>query len=56
MVADPDAMKHIFVTNSKNYTKGKMQLRQLKKLIGGVGLLSAEGLSFNEFCVSASTI
>lgn len=43
MVADPDAMKHIFVTNSKNYTKGKMQLRQLKKLIGGVGLLSAEG-------------
>lgn len=42
MVADPDIMKHILVTNCKNYVKPPSRLR-LMKMIFGNGLVMSEG-------------
>ncbi|KAK2169103.1 hypothetical protein LSH36_12g13076 [Paralvinella palmiformis] len=42
MVADPDIMKHILVTNCKNYIKPPSRLR-LMRMIFGNGLVMSEG-------------
>ncbi|KAF0714010.1 Aste57867_4103 [Aphanomyces stellatus] len=41
-VADPDALKHILVTNAANYERGPVARALLSDYTGGIGLLSAE--------------
>ncbi|KAH9090290.1 hypothetical protein Ae201684P_014097 [Aphanomyces euteiches] len=41
-VADPEAIKHILVSNAKNYPRGRVPRAILKEFTGGIGLLSSE--------------
>ncbi|KAG9411318.1 hypothetical protein AC1031_016958 [Aphanomyces cochlioides] len=43
MIADPEALKHVFTTNGENYPRAELSRAFLRDLVGGDGLLSTEG-------------
>ncbi|CAK4741361.1 unnamed protein product [Aphanomyces euteiches] len=43
MIADPEALKHVFTTNGENFPRAELSRSFPRDLVGGDGLLSTEG-------------